>query len=138
MGVGDRVRESGGGRMSKDDIAKMDNETLIGTFVSNVGYDYSTDYSPHAYPDWSEETKDLWSEIENRMQKPTVLDFDGESCIGRIREEIQKQKDITDGQADYSTSYHVGIISGLNDAWRIIEESVRRGENEQGNNKKDV
>lgn len=113
--------------MDKDRIARESNKDLIGYFVSCVGADYKTDYSPHLWPDFSEDTVALWTEIEARMNGRTTLDFDREGCLNALREEISKQSDILKGGPDYSTSYHYGIKSGLNIAWRIVEAHITAG-----------
>lgn len=97
-------------------------------FVTCIGADYHTDYAPSVYPDWSEDSKMLWTEIENRMKEPTVLHFDKDKCLGKIMDEIKNQNSITKF-TDYATSYHVGIISGLDLAYKIIEECVGVKEN---------
>ena len=113
--------------MDIEQIAKESNQSLIGLFVSNLRYDFSTDYAPSIYPEWSEDTVKLWNEIESRMEKPTVLTFDREKCIREIMEEINEQRRITK-TPDYATSYHIGIIYGMTCAWKIIEENVHRGD----------
>ena len=54
----------------RNDYAREDNEMLVRRFVAAVG----CDYVEHAYkntnqidPDFSEETKIIWEEIENRL-----------------------------------------------------------------------
>lgn len=113
--------------MDKDKIAKESNKNLLGLFVSCVGADYKTDYSPHLWPDFSEDTNALWTEIESRMNGRTTLDFDREGCLNALLDEISKQTDILKSGPDYSTSYHYGIKSGLNLAWRIIEDYITAG-----------
>ena len=106
------------------------NDLLIGRFVSAVGHDYQQDFSPHLYPEFSPDTVRLWTELESRLNGPTVLDFDRERCLRLIRQEIEKQNGILRGNADYATSYHVGIKSGLNLAWSIIESCIEKKEDE--------
>lgn len=110
--------------MKREQIAKLENKYLLGMFVTCIGADYQTDYEPKIYPNWSEDSKRLWTEIESRMKEPTVLDFDKDGCIEQIRQEIRKQNELA-SPPDYTTSYHVGIASGLNTAWRIIEDHIR-------------
>ena len=104
------------------------NDLLIGRFVSAVGHDYQQDFSPHIYPNFSPDTVRLWTELESRLNGPTVLDFDRERCLRLIRQEIEKQDGILRCGTDYATSYHVGIKSGLNIAWSIIESCVKKKE----------
>lgn len=39
-----------------DDVAKENNEYLLRYFVSCVGADYKTDYSPNLWPEFSNDT----------------------------------------------------------------------------------
>lgn len=109
-----------------NDIAKETNEFLLRRLVACVGGDYKQDYSPHLWPDFSEETIALWNEAESRMKEPTCLNFDRDSCLSELREEIRKQSDILKDGPDYSTSYHYGIRSGLNLALGIIEKHIKK------------
>lgn len=121
--------------MTEDYLAKESNKVLLGRFVTCVGADYKEDYSPALWPDWSEDTVALWTEIESRMSRPYALNFDRESCLIKISEEIKKQKELA-SPPDYTTSYHIGIASGLNLAYRIIEENIHKetdNENRTGN-----
>ena len=110
--------------MTKADAAKESNEFLLRFFVSCVGADYKTDYSPHLWPEFSEDTVLLWDEIESRMKERKTLNFDREGCCDKIRAEIQRQKDICDSGDGSTTSFHYGIRSGLNLALRIINEAI--------------
>ena len=110
--------------MTKADAAKESNEFLLRFFVSCVGADYRTDYSPHLWPEFSDDTVLLWDEIESRMKERKTLNFDREGCCDKIRAEIQRQKDICDSGDGGTTSYHYGIRSGLNLALRIINEAI--------------
>lgn len=116
--------------MDKNQIAKLDNNLLVSMFVSNVGADYKTDYSPHIHPDFSDDTKALWSEIEVRIHGRETLDFDRKKFLSRCNEELKKQDDILNAGPDYSTSYHYGIRSGLNIALRIMSECLTASEDE--------
>ena len=113
--------------MDKDRIARENNKDLVGLFVSHIGSDYKTDYSPHLWPSFSEDTVALWTEIENRMNGSTTLGFDREKCECELREAIQRQTDLLKGGPDYSTSYHYGIRSGLNMAFGIVENCITAG-----------
>lgn len=109
----------------KNGIARESNEMLLRRLVAAVGYDYKQDYSPHIYPDFSDDTVAMLGEVERRMTAPKCLSFDREECIAEIRRSINKQDAIVNG-GDYSTvSYHYGIRSGLNMALNIIEMNVR-------------
>lgn len=109
-------------------IETEDNEMLLRRFVSEVGYDYKKDYRPHAYPDFSENTVAMWEEIEKRMKAPITLDFDAEKCKSQIKDELDNQASMLKNGPDYSTSYHVGIVSGLNIALGIVNGCIQRCE----------
>lgn len=110
--------------------ATEDNEMLVRLLVSAVGHDYKQDYKPHIYPNFSDDTVELWEEVERRMKAPVCLEFDREGFLTEIREEISKQSDILAGGPDYDTSYHVGVRSGLNLALRIAEKHIKESDQE--------
>ena len=112
----------------KNRIARMSNEDVVRFFVSCVGADYETDYAPHLWPDFSADTTSLWNEIEARMTERKTLNFDREECKERLRDKIRIQVDILNGGPDYSTSYHCGIKSGLETAFRIVEDCITGGD----------
>lgn len=116
--------------IDKDQIAREDNEHIIGRFVAAVGRDYHKEYAPHLYPDFSEDTVALWEEIEKRLTAPTCLTFDRYGCLQEIRDELKQQEGILKQGATYTSSYHVGIKSGLNLALNIIEKHIKQEENE--------
>lgn len=72
----------------------------------------------------------LSKEIEESRLNGPIVDFDRERCSRLLGQEIEKQDGILRGNADYATSYHVGIKSGLNLAWNIIESCIEKKENE--------
>lgn len=111
--------------VDKNEIARETNEMLVRQFVAAVGYDYRQDYSPHIYPDFSDDTVAMWEEVESRMTAPECLSFDREECLAQIRNEDRNQQIIIGTGANYTTSYHVGIRSGLNFALKAIEQNVR-------------
>lgn len=111
--------------IDKNEIARESNEMLLRRLVASVGYDYRQDYSPHIHPDFSDDTVAMWEEVERRMTAPKCLAFDREACIAQIREEDRNQRLIIGAGADYTTSYHVGIRSGLNFALKAINQNVR-------------
>ena len=110
--------------MTKDEVAKENNEFLLRYFVSCVGADYKTDYSPHLWPEFSDDTILLWEEIESRLKERKTLNFDRESCCDEIRSEIQNQTRICENGDGSTISYHYGIKAGLNLALRIINKAV--------------
>lgn len=117
--------------MTKDEIRRMSNEDLVSRFVACVGSDYKTDYAPHIHPRFPEGTLELWGEIEQRMSGVVTLGFDRSFFEKAMYEEIKKQKDIINSGPDYTTSYHVGIRSGLNLAFQIAAESMKVEEGEK-------
>lgn len=117
--------------MTKDEIRRMSNEDLVSRFVAYVGADYKTDYAPHIHPRFSEDTRELWGEIEKRMSGVVTLGFDRSFFEKTMYAETKKQKDIIDSGPDYTTSYHVGIRSGLNLAFKIARESLKVEEEEE-------
>ncbi len=124
MGFFDRPSEEEMEEMQKTREAAESDEMLLRTFVMNVGFDYRQDYRPHLHPEFSDKTQFLWEEIEKRMKGTRVLGFDRERCLREIREALNNQEQILRQGVDYTTSYHVGIKSGLNSAWRIIESCL--------------
>jgi hypothetical protein len=114
--------------MDKNRIARMSNEDVVRFFVSCVGADYKTDYTPHLWPDFSADTTALWDEIEARMTERKTLSFDRDECRERLREKIRTQVAILNGGPDYSTSYHYGIKSGLETAFGIVEDCITGGD----------
>ena len=110
--------------MTKADIARMDNESLVGTFVAFVGADYKTDYSPQIYPTFSEDTKMVWEEVESRLTERFTLNFNRKECIAMIQSELENQRDIIKDCHGSTISYHHGIISGLNLAWTFINRNL--------------
>ena len=114
----------------QNDARKEDGEMLIRRFVSNVGYDYIQHHkkdTAKVHPDFSEETRILWEEIEERLQKPVVIGFAREKCIAKLKEEADKQSKLC-GRADYASSYHYGLKQAYWDAIRIIEDCLTKSE----------
>lgn len=118
--------------MTKDEIRRMSNEDLVGRFVSCVGADYKTDYSPRVFPVFSDDTCEFWGEIEKRMSGVVTIGFDRSFFEKTMYDETKNQKDIIDSGPDHSTSYHVGIRSGLNMAFNIAMESMKVEQEEEG------
>lgn len=113
--------------MSNNELLIESNEFLLRRFVANVGADYKTDYSPHLWPEFSQETVELWNEIESRLKAPTCLNFDKDGFEEAVRREIEKQDNILKLGADYGTSFHYGVRGGLNLALRIAKIYIERG-----------
>lgn len=117
--------------MTKDEIRRMSNEDLVSRFVAYVGADYKTDYAPHIHPRFSEDTRELWGEMKQRMSRVVTVGFDRLFFENTMCAETKKQTDIIDSSPDYTTSYHVGIRSGLNLALKIAMESMKGGAGEK-------
>lgn len=113
----------------KDIIAQESNEMLLRIFVSEIGYDYIAHHEKHTaqiHPDFSEDTVNLWKEIESRLKAPTCLTFDIDKAYEMLKEEIDKQYGIIE-QNEYATqSYHAGIKTGLNVACSIMRVCIRK------------
>lgn len=117
--------------MTEDEIRRSSNEDLVGRFVAYVGADYKTDYAPYVYPKFSEDTRKLWGEIEQRMSGVVTLGFDRSFFEKTMYDEMKKQNDIINSGPDYVTSYHVGIRSGLNLAFKLVMESMKAEQEEE-------
>ena len=111
----------------KQDAASEDNEMLLRRFVGMVGYDYVTDHQKHTanfHPEFSDDTKVFWEEIERRLNAPTVLDFDRDAYKKQIHAVVNKQEwYIKHGQA-HMLSYHAGVKSGLQTALEIANKNT--------------
>ena len=107
---------------------KEDGEMLIRRFVSNVGYDYIQHHkkkTERVHPDFSEETRIFWKEIEERLQKPVTIGFDRDKCISKLREVAAKQAQLY-SEADYASSYHYGMKQAYYNAIRIVEDCLSK------------
>ena len=114
-----------------------DDKTVIGRFVASVGHDFADHRkkkTAQIWPDWSDETKALWGEIESRLTTPKCLEFDADGCIAAISDEIDTQRQMAN-KADYTTSWRVGICDGLKKAWRLIREHMTSSEGGSDGNK---
>ncbi len=109
----------------KFDAATEDNDMLLRRLIRLVGYDYVAHEkkdTAQIHPDFSEETKVFWEEVEHRLNAPTVLAFDRERCRKEINKDIEDQNwHLKHGQ-DYTHSYHAGIKNGLYKALGIMEK----------------
>lgn len=115
--------------MESNRIAQESNEMLLRIFVSAIGCDYIAHHKKNTaqfHPDFSEDTKALWEEIESRLNAPTCLSFDIDTAWSMLNEEIEKQRGIIN-QNEYATqSYHAGIKTGLNVACSIMRLCIRK------------
>lgn len=112
-----------------DKLAQESNEMILRIFVSAIGCDYIAHHKKNTaqfHPDFSEDTKSLWKEIESRLNAPTCLSFDIDAAYSMMNEEIEKQCGIIN-QNEYATlSYHAGIKTGLNVACSIMRLCIRK------------
>ena len=109
---------------------REDNEMLVRRFVGLVGYDYVQHRKKNTakiHPDFSEETRIVWKEIEERLQNPVTIGFDREKCISMLKEKAAKQAELC-SKADYASSYHYGLKQAYCDAIRIIEDCLTKSE----------
>lgn len=109
---------------------REENEMLVRRFVGHVGYDYIEHHKKNVartHPDFSEETRIVWEEIEERLQKPVTIGFDREKCISMLKEEAAKQAEMC-SRADYASSFHFGLKQAYGDAIRIVEGCLTKGE----------
>lgn len=114
-----------------ENFATTDNTILIELFVSRVGYDYSTqDYD--GWPEWSDITKELWEELEHRLEGTRKLRVDYERLADEINEELKIQRQIVSNGNNAIVSYHAGICSGLNIALKLLEANTRSVDVENG------
>ena len=120
--------------MTKEEMGihyrREDNEMLVRRFVCHVGYDYIQHHKKNTakiHPDFSEETRIVWKEIEERLQKPVTIGFDREKCISMLKEEAAKQAEMC-SNADYASSYHYGLKQAYWEAIRIIEDCLTKAE----------
>lgn len=113
-----------------DDAAREDDKMLIRHFVGAIGYDYIQHHKKNTakiHPDFSEDTRIFWREIESRLKGTTVLDFDREGALAELKEKGKQQAELCK-IADYSTSYHYGLKCAYYEAMRIIEEHTKKGD----------
>lgn len=117
-----------------DDAAREDDEMLVRRFVAAVGYDYIQHHkkkSAQIHPDFSEETRLFWRELESRLKGTTVLDFDREGALAELEEKGKRQAEMCK-EGSYASSYHYGLKSAYYEAMKIIEEHTRKGSNDEG------
>ena len=119
--------------MNADKLAQESNEMLLRIFVSNIGFDYIEHHKKNTakfHPDFSEDTVQLWKEIESRLKQPECLTFDSEKAFEMLNEEIDKQVGIIRQHEWATQSYHAGLESGLRVACNIIRLCIHVDESE--------
>jgi hypothetical protein len=121
----------------KEDAAKEDNDMIVRRFVAMVGHDYyihhkrkEEEHIAQIHPDFSEDTRIFWHEIESRLKEPTTLNFDISSCIKKLEKKALDQSEKCK-RADYSSSYHYGLKTAYWDAIRIIRDFTKPTEEKE-------
>ena len=92
----------------ENDYRREDNEMLVRRFVGHVGYDYIQHHkknTPQIHPDFSDETRIVWKEIEERMHEPVAICFDREKCIAILKE----GEDQKDQEKKYRSQFNIDI-----------------------------
>ena len=114
-------------KITKDITAREDPKYVIGHLIMSVAVDLANKdkHDPAIWPEWSEETKSWWDEIEQRMTRPACLGFDWEAAKKEIREAVDNEEHFLKGDRDYMTSWRVGIKDGLWKAYNIMEKYVK-------------
>lgn len=112
------------------DAAKEDNNMIVRRFVAMVGHDYYSHYKrkeeehiAQIHPDFSENTRLFWREIEARLNEPTVLYFNKVKCIDLLTKEAMDQSELCK-RADYTSSYHYGLKQAYWDTIKIINDCI--------------
>jgi len=114
-------------KLTREDTAKEESENLVGRFIICAAVDLADHRAAHKaeiWPEWSEETKLWWEEIDSRMKEPVCLNFDWKEAQKRIEEKADQQKKIMGSRQEHDTSWRVGLRDGLWDAWRIMEDCI--------------
>ena len=113
--------------ITKDITAREDPKYVIGHLIMSVSADLANinPYEPAIWPEWSEDTKAWWDEIEQRMNRPACLNFDWEAAKKEIREAVENEEHFLKGNRDHMTSWRVGIKDGLWRAYNIMEKYVK-------------
>ena len=114
-------------QITKDVTAREDPKYVIGHLIMSVAADLANKdpHDPAIWPEWSEDTKAWWDEIEQRMTRPACLNFDWESAKKELKEAVDNEMDFLKGNRDHMTSWHVGIKDGLWKAYSIMEKYVK-------------
>lgn len=115
----------------RDDAAKEKNDMIVRRFVAMVGHDYYAHYrkkeSEHIaqiHPDFSEDTRIFWREIESRLKEPTVLNMDIKNCIYTLEQDAKEQAEMCK-RADYASSYHYGLKNAYYEAIKVIRDHCK-------------
>lgn len=119
-----------------DKLAQESNEMILRIFVSAIGCDYIAQHKKNTaqfHPDFSEDTKALWEEIESRLNAPTCLSFDIDAAYSMLNDEIEKQYGIIHQKECATLSYHAGIKTGLNVAKQIIRCCLKKEDENESN-----
>ena len=119
--------------IDKNATAREDPKFALGSFIMCVAVDLANKdkHDPAIWPEWSEDTKLWWEEIEQRMTRPACLNFDWEAAKQEIRDAVENEEHFLKGNQDHMTSWRVGIKDGLWRAYNIIEKYVTVKEDER-------
>lgn len=109
-------------------IIMEDDEKLIGFFCMHIGYDWhdKPEHDPAMYPEWSEVTKAIWSEIKRRMKGTVVQEFDFDGAINKlydVADEYRAGMHTPSRASEYS--YFYGYVRGIEMALGIVKQSKR-------------
>lgn len=110
----------------KEYIRKDEDRFVLGRFVAAIGYDYHTDYEPHIYPTWSDDTLFLWEQVKKRMKGTQYLSLDGDGYLEELKKERDNQAEIIEDQQKrrdlYDTSFHYGLMRGFSNAINLLDK----------------
>lgn len=114
-------------KITKDITAREDPKYVISHLIMSVAADLANKdkHDPAMWPEWSEESKAWWDEIEQRMTRPACLNFDWEAAKKEIREAVENEENRINRNRDYMTSWCVGMKDGLWKAYNIMEKYVK-------------
>lgn len=114
--------------VDKNITARENPKFIVGSLIMCVAMDLANKdkHDPSIWPEWSEDTKAWWTEIEERMTRPACLNFDWEAAKKEIREAVENEEHFLNGSSDYMTSsWRFGVKDGLWKAYGIMEKYVK-------------
>lgn len=122
-------------RQQRHRIALEKDDNLVGMLIMAAAVDLAHHRESHSaaiWPEWSEDTVTRWKEIEDRMKGTVCLNFDREKALKQIEEKVEQQKQIMGTTPKHDTSWRLGMIDGLWDAYRIVEDNIHRLDSKEG------
>ena len=113
--------------IDKNITARENPKFIVGSLIMSVAADLANKdkRDPAIWPEWSEETKAWWEEIEQRMTRPACLNFDWEAAKKEIREAVDNEEHFLEQGQNQTTSWRVGVKDGLWRAYNIMEKHVK-------------